>query len=73
MERIRINTIEDKSLYEKTLIIYELLRRTLDDLNEAYYRTPPFISSKIYILRSINRVKAGINLCRELLNVTKNV
>ena len=72
MERIRVNIIEDKSLYEKTLIVYELLMRTLDDLNEAYYRTPSFISSKIYILRSINRIKAGINLCRELLNALKS-
>ncbi len=47
--------------------IYEIFKRTFEDLHEAYYRTPAFISSKIYILRALNRVKAGINLCSEIL------
>ncbi len=43
-------------LSENELII-RVLKRTMDDLLEAYFRTPPHISSKTYIERALRRVQ----------------
>ena len=46
---------EDK-LAEKELIT-RVLKRTMEDLLEAYFRTPPYISSKNYIERALRRIQ----------------
>lgn len=44
--------------------IERVLDRTLEDLIEAYFRTPYYISSKKYIYRSLRRVQNALSYTR---------
>ncbi len=44
-------------IVDKEDLIIRVLQRTLNDLLEAYFRTPPHVSSKKYIERALRRIQ----------------
>ncbi len=47
---------KDNDIDSEELLI-RVLKRTIEDLIEAYFRTPYFISSKKYVERALRRIQ----------------
>ncbi len=51
------NMRSEQYLKEYIKLVERVLKKNLEDLIEAYLRTPPQVSSKIYIYRSLRRTQ----------------
>ncbi len=51
------NTRSERYLLEYVELVEKTLKKNLEDLIEAYLRTPPQVSSKIHIYRSLRRTQ----------------
>ena len=41
--------------------IERMLKKTFEDLLEAYFRTPPHVSSKKYVYRALRRIQNALS------------
>ena len=53
--------------------IERVLKKTIEDLVESYFRTPPYISSKKYIYRALRRLQYAYNYTTIYKRSTKNL
>lgn len=62
-----VSGYSDKELHNT---LYLLFNKIVEELVDAYLRTPDYISSKAHILRALRLAQTGTSLCKSIL--TKN-